>query len=245
MNISILDLIIFFKKKIFTSIFVLILTFGLFYSYANMNKSEDELTFQVDLREWGYLNINTFPFLEKYIKYSDDIRFSILDSFDTKATCNTKDGIKNLLFCSVKATSIKLNNDYVKFTKQVEVILRKQDSELKYEIEGRISNIEETKNFIKKSSQKLIETDKIELLTDLNYKSYMQISNDNSRIELLKKIKNDFQDKVIIKNKEQKTGKPTYELKYGILFSILCLGIYLIMGLAYSINNKRSFKKTK
>jgi hypothetical protein len=243
MNIRILDLIIFFKKKFVTSIFVLILSFGLFYVYSNINKTKDQLTFHVDLREWGYLNTNTFIFLDKYTKYGEQIEFSVFDSFGEDVICKKKESIKNLLLCSVRGESITLEKDYARFIKQVKLILKKQDSEFRYEIEGRISKIQQTKDFVKESSKNLMEAGKIELLTDLNYKSYIKISEIESSVELLKNIKKSFEKKVITKNKKLKNGIPTYELKYGILFSILCLGIYLIMGLTYSINVKRRYKK--
>jgi hypothetical protein len=151
----------------------------------------------------------------------------------------------NLLFCSVKGESAKLNRDYDKFTNQVSLILEKQDLEFKYEIEGRVLNKEKTKKFIENSSKNLIDSGNVELLTDLNYKGYIATSEIEANIQLLQKIRAGFNQNNIIKSKEIRPGKANYDIRYGILFSILCLTIYVIMGLSYSTNNKKDKKKTK
>ena len=245
MNISISDLIIFIKKNLITSIFVLVVSFGLFFLYSGNTKPKDVLNFQVDLIEWKYLNVNRFPFLMKYTKYADEIKYSIVNSFDKKAKCNNEENISNLLFCSVKGELAELNDDYDKFSNQVSFILQKQDLEFKYEIEGRVSKIEKTRKFIENSSKSLIDNGKVELLTDLNYKGYMAISEIEANAQLLENKKNIFKQINIIKSKKIKLGEVNYDTKYGILFSILCLAMYVIMGLSYTANYKKNKKKTK
>jgi hypothetical protein len=181
----------------------------------------------------------------RYTKYVDEIRYSIFDSFDQKANCNKQENISNLLFCSVKGETDKLDRDYDKFTKQVSLILKKQDSEFKYEIEGRFSSIEKTKKFIENFSKNLIDNGKVELLSDLNYRSYMAISKLEDNVQILQKSRDSFRQNNIIKNKVIKPGDVNYDIRYGILFSTLCLAIYVVMGLSYSTNYKKNKKKTK
>jgi len=245
MNISIYDLFIFLKKKIINSILVFITGFVVFYAYSNLQKTKDQISFQVDLREWGYLNVTTYDWLKPYTKYKDQVKYSVIDSFNSTAKCEIREDITNLLFCSVEGVSLKLNNDFDKFKNQSSLILQKQDLEFKYDITTRLLKIEETKNFIKETSKGLIETGKLELLTDLNYRSYMQLSEMESKVQLLKKIKKDFNEIVLIKNKKLKDGKIVYNFKYGVLFSILCLVMYVIMGLSYNTNYKKKLKKIK
>lgn len=240
MNLTVFDLLVFLKKKFIYCLIVFIVSFSGYYVLNSFKESKSVLTFEVDLREWNNLNDRILLWLENYKSYPNEIQYSLLSSFDSAAVCESNENVISVMFCSVEGSNDKLNQQFLRFEKKSKLILKKQLDEISRDINHFESKIKNTREFIKDASTTLREISEITKMTDFNYDAYKQISRMESELLILKQVYQVFEPLVFIKNKQITEMKETNVQFYSFLFSMLCLFLFVIIGLAYQVSKKKS-----
>ena len=240
MNLTIFDLLIFLKRKFIYCLIIVIVSFSSFFAFNNFKDPKTVLTFEVDLREWNNLNDRILLWLENYKSYPDEIKYSILTSFDSAAVCKNNENVISVMFCTVEGSNDKLNQQFSRFEKKSKIILKKQLDQMLRDINYFDAKIKNTREFILDSSTTLKEKDEITKLTDYSYIAYNQISKMETDLVILKQVYEIFEPLVLIKNMKIKEIEHMNIPFYSFLFSMLCLFLFIIVGLAYQVSKKKS-----
>ncbi len=238
MNVTVFDLLIFLKKQFIYCLIIVVVSFSGYYAFTNHKDNQSVLTFQVDLREWDNLNETILVWLENYKNYPNEIKYSILTSFDSGADCKDNENVISVMFCTVEGSKTTLDEQYLMFDKKTKNILKRQLDHIMRDINYFHSRIKRTKEFVLDSSETLKSTSEIKKLTDFNYVAFNQISQMETDVLILEQVYETFQLLSVIKNNNIKEVNVENVFFYSFLCSMLCLFLYVIIGLTYQVSKK-------
>lgn len=238
MNVTVFDLLIFLKKQFIYCLIIVVVSFSGYYAYSTHKDSQSVLTFEVDLREWDNLNETILVWLENYKNYPNEIKYSVLTSFDSGAACRDNENVLSVMFCTVEGSKTVLDEQYLKFDKKTKDILKRQLDQITRDINYFQSKIKRTKEFILDSSESLQSSSDIKKLTDFNYIAFNQISQMETELLILEQVYESFRPLSLVKNKNIKEVIVENVTFYSFLCSMLCLFLYVIIGLTYQVSKK-------
>ena len=238
MNITLLDLIEFLKKKVLFSLLILVISFSGYYGFSTFKTNLNVLTFEIDLREWENLNRSIFPWLDNYRNYPNEIKYGIATSFQSNSSCKNLEKVSSVLFCTVKGSPNIIEEQFSEFEKKTKLVLDRQLDQMKRDIRYFESRITRTKKFLSESSQALQDTNEIIKMIDYNYVAFNQIVEMEKDLLILQQVYQLFEPLKVIKNKITTQSKKNNIVFYSFMFSILCLFVYVLIGFTFQISNK-------
>lgn len=242
MNITIYDCISFLRKNFLYAILIVFVSSSAYFVFNNFKSKTDILSFEVDLREWENLNVGVLPWLKNYKHYPNEIKYTIVGSFEASAKCKTDTNVSNVLFCSVKGSQKKLDLQFSNFEETVNAILSNLRNQIIRDLDYFENRKKIAQDFLFETSDNLKKIDEILKMADFNYLAFNKISEMEKNIEILNRVSYNFENTVIVKNRSIKIGSTDNIIFYTFLCAMLSLFLYVIIGVTVQSSSKSNIK---